>query len=47
VSLQARYLFWGGGERQAYAESTRPWEKEAVRIAQGEWGEIYDLLARP
>ena len=47
VSLQAHYLFWGSREQQEYPASTRPWEREAVRIAQGGWGTIYDLSSRP
>jgi len=48
ASIGARYLFWGTRrEEMTYPTSTRPWEKEAVRIAQGEWGAIYDLAARP
>jgi len=47
VSLQAHYLFWGPWEEGEYPGSTRPWEKEAVRIAQGEWGAIYDLWSQP
>ena len=48
ASIGARYLFWGTRREEiTYHSSTRPWEKEAVRIAQGEWGAIYDLAARP
>jgi len=47
VSLQARYLFWGIREQGEYPKSTRPWENAAVRIAEGEWGAIYDLGLPP
>jgi hypothetical protein len=42
-SLHARYLFWGREEKQNYAKSTRPWEREAALVASGDWGAIYDL----
>ncbi len=41
--LHTRYLFWGREEKSHYGESTRPWEKSALRVARGPWGEIYDL----
>ena len=43
--LRVRYLFWGREEKAHYATSTRPWEREARRIASGNWGAIYDLDA--
>ncbi len=46
-SLGSRYLFWGMREHEAFPDSTQPWRAEAVLIAAGEWGEIYDLDARP
>ena len=42
-SFHARYLFWGRNEKQNYAASKRPWEREATLVASGEWGAIYDL----
>ncbi|MEP6810668.1 MAG: hypothetical protein ABI992_10525 [Chthoniobacterales bacterium] len=43
--LRVRYLFWGRNEKTNYADSTRPWEKEAKLVASGSWGAIYDLEA--
>jgi hypothetical protein len=42
-SLRARYLFWGREEKTNYAASKRPWEREAMLVASGDWGAIYDL----
>jgi hypothetical protein len=42
-SLGARYLFWGEREREEYKESREPWKRDRNVIAQGTWGEIYDL----
>jgi hypothetical protein len=42
-SLRARYLFWGREEKNNYATSKRPWEREAALVASGDWGAIYDL----
>lgn len=42
-SLHARYLFWGREEMANYAQSKRPWEREAALVATGAWGSIYDL----
>ncbi len=42
-TLKARYLFWGREEKANYPKSTRPWEREATRVASGGWGAIYDL----
>ncbi len=41
--LRVRYLFWGREEKTNYAQSTRPWEREAPLVASGTWGAIYDL----
>lgn len=46
-ALGARYIFWGKGEQTAYTGSTRPWEKEALLVASGNWGAIYDLDVAP
>ncbi len=43
TELQAHYLFWGGREASEHQNSLRPWEKERARIAEGEWGAVYDL----
>jgi hypothetical protein len=45
--FHARYLFWGREEKQNYAASKRPWEREAALVAKGEWGAIYDLESPP
>ena len=45
--LQARYIFWGPREQNAYKDSTRPWEGAAARVASGNWGAIYDLGLPP
>jgi hypothetical protein len=42
-TLRARYLFWGREEKQNYATSKRPWERDAALVASGDWGAIYDL----
>lgn len=43
--LGVRYIFWGREEKNNYATSTRPWEREAALVASGTWGAIYDLGA--
>lgn len=43
--FHVRYLFWGREEKTNYAASKRPWERESVAVATGEWGAIYDLEA--
>jgi len=43
ADLHARYLFWGEREEHAYANSPHPWKESCLKIAQGPWGEIYDL----
>ncbi len=43
----ARYLFWGSQEQEAYPGSLQPWRMESKLVAQGEWGEIYDLESSP
>jgi hypothetical protein len=45
--LHTRYLFWGREEKQNYAASKRPWEREANLVSSGEWGAIYDLETAP
>lgn len=42
-ALGARYLFWGRHESGFYKASTRVWEREALPVASGGWGTIYDL----
>jgi len=42
---RARYLFWGREEKAKFTTSKRPWERESLLVAQGEWGAIYDLEA--
>jgi hypothetical protein len=44
-ALGVRYIFWGKDEKTSYAASTRPWEREALLVARGGWGAIYDLQA--
>ncbi len=41
--LRVRYIFWGREEKANYAQSTRPWEREAKLVASGAWGAIYDV----
>ena len=43
ATLNVRYIFWGHAENEAFPNSTQPWTESAVRVAQGPWGEIYDL----
>lgn len=45
--LGARYLFWGREEKNNYAISARPWEREARSVASGNWGAIFDLESAP
>ncbi|MGB8356561.1 MAG: hypothetical protein WCD79_21860 [Chthoniobacteraceae bacterium] len=45
AELHARYLFWGDREKQAHAESLQPWKESCQKVAEGPWGEIYDLEA--
>lgn len=42
-ALHVRYIFWGNREKKAYPESLQSWKKCAAKIAEGAWGEIYDL----
>jgi len=44
--LHVRYIFWGTQEKKAYQNSTQPWKKDCPLIAQGPWGEIYELKAK-
>ncbi len=41
--LEVRYLFWGRCEDEAYEDSPQPWRDEALLLASGDWGAIYDL----
>ncbi len=41
--LGTRYLFWGEREEEAFGESRKPWQRECLAVARGEWGDIYDL----
>lgn len=43
--LHARYLFWGRLEDENYPDSAKPWETECLKIADGDFGQIYDLEA--
>ena len=43
--LHVRYIFWGTQEKKTYQNSTQPWKSECPLIAQGPWGEIYELKA--
>jgi hypothetical protein len=43
VELGVRYLFWGDEEREHYGDSPQPWKERATLVAQGDWGELYDL----
>ncbi|MEO6052526.1 MAG: hypothetical protein ABIP97_00795 [Chthoniobacterales bacterium] len=42
-SLHARYMFWGPREAAKYPASSKPWETCAVKIAETEWGTVWDL----
>jgi hypothetical protein len=42
-SVQARYLFWGRREADAFAGSTRAWEQTRPLVGSGAWGRLYDL----
>ena len=41
--IQARYLFWGEEEARAFANSKKPWVDSVKKVAEGSWGQIYDL----
>lgn len=43
TELDVRYLFWGREEKEHYETSTQPWKSTARLVAEGEWGELYDL----
>jgi len=47
AKLHARYLFWGDREKKEYPQSSQLWKNSCLRIAQGSWGEIYDLQSQP
>ncbi len=47
ATFDARYLFWGAQEREAYPDSPQPWKTEARLVASGDWGDVYDLTAKP
>jgi hypothetical protein len=44
-ALGVRYIFWGREEKMNYPQSPRPWETSAAKMAEGDWGAIYDLQA--
>ncbi len=41
--MDVRYVYWGAPEEKTFAGSTKPWEARCRRVAEGEWGKIYDL----
>ncbi|HWB58189.1 MAG TPA: hypothetical protein VG733_01800 [Chthoniobacteraceae bacterium] len=41
--LHARYLFWGRFEEGEFPDSNKPWETACLKVAEGDWGAIYDL----
>ena len=45
--LGAHYLIWSAEESQNVPDSPQPWRESARLVAQGEWGELYDLTAPP
>ncbi len=45
--LGVRYLYWGARERAEFPGSARPWETRCQRVANGDWGSIYDLRQSP
>lgn len=45
AELGVRYLFWGLEEQEHYQTSTQPWKLTTRLVAQGEWGELYDLAS--
>lgn len=47
ADLHVRYLYWGSEERERYKASAQPWRESARRIAEGDWGELYDLSSAP
>jgi hypothetical protein len=42
-AVEARLLFWGPRERQAFPGSLRPWEEAGPPLAAGAWGVVYAL----
>ncbi len=47
IELRVQYLFWGEDEREHYDGSPQPWKESARLIANGAWGELYDLQPAP
>lgn len=43
AELGVRFVFWGAREIENYPDSTQPWRSSAALVANGVWGEIYDL----
>jgi hypothetical protein len=41
--LRADYLFWGQFEETNYPDSKKEWEQKCRLVAEGSWGQIYDL----
>ncbi len=44
--LHVRYIYWGDKEDARYPQSTLPWTRECLKVAEGSFGEIYDLDAK-
>jgi len=44
-TLEARYVFWGPREAEAFVGSARPWEDKARLVASGGWGSLYELAS--
>jgi hypothetical protein len=43
-ALGASFVFWGGRERRAFPDSSRPWARPAALLWKGESGELYRLV---
>jgi hypothetical protein len=41
--LHADYLYWGPREEAEFGKSAQPWKKSCVRVADGDWGTIFDI----
>lgn len=41
--FHVRYVFWGKREQEGHPNSAQPWKKCGTIVAEGSWGEIYDI----
>jgi hypothetical protein len=41
--LHVDYLYWGAREEDEFKGSAQPWKRTCTRVADGDWGTIYDI----